>query len=168
MKILLTTFCCLLMAQNTSWACSKFLVQKSKPPRLVDGQWVSDNSNDAKTKISNDFKAIKKKDYDFIFSGIYKKDISLNKQARGYIETKAIWKGSVPEDFGMNSSNQPRADQCDMTLLKFDKEYIFFGKLGSRNNPIRLKEFRTASFDLKQLLGKPQKQWLRGRLIQRR
>ena len=117
MKSTVITLCCLLLVSNTTWACSKFLVQKSKPPRLVDGQWVSDNSNDAQTKIANDFKLIQKKDYDFIFSGIYKKDISLNKEARGYIETKAIWKGSVPEDFGMNASNQPRADQCDMKVL---------------------------------------------------
>ncbi len=165
-KLLFTA--CLMLLQNTAMACTKTHVQKSKPPRLVNGTWVSDNSNDAKTKITNDFKAIQKKDYDFIFSGTYKKDISLSREAVGYIETKAIWQGSVPEDLGLNDRNKPNASNCDMKLLKFDGEYIFFGKFGSRNNPIRIKEFRSASFELKQLLGKPQKQWLRGRLIQSR
>ncbi len=57
----------------------------------------------------------------------------------------------------------PTDNKC--SKLKFNQEYVFFAKLGSRQKPILLKEFRKASNELNRLLGKPIKQWLRGRLI---
>lgn len=141
-------------------------VEKSQPPRLVDGQWIQAAKPSSADNIKNDFEQIKKKKYDFIFSGIYTKEASFNNKILSHIKTKKIWQGNVVAIVDVDMAKLPTDKQCSQ--LKYDQEYIFFATLGNRNNPIQLKEFRTATAELKSLLGKPSKQWLRGRLIQSR
>ncbi len=141
-------------------------VRKSNPPRLVNGEWVQPENPNQSELINADFAKLKLKQYDFVFSGVYTKEASFSEKKLSYIKTKKIWQGKVTEEVDVNMSKQPTDNQCNK--LKYDQEYIFFAKLGNRSNPLILKEFRTASPELKALLGKPSKQWLRGRLIQSR
>jgi hypothetical protein len=145
-----------------AWTCTPE-PQLSTAPRLVNGEWVNANQPSAKELTKTDFDQLNKKGYTFVFSGIYTKEISFNNKPLSHIKTKNIWQGKVTDIVDIDQSKLPTDNSC--SKLKFDHEYIFFAKLGSRNNPIQLKEFRAATPELKSLLGKPAKQWLRGRLI---
>ncbi len=140
--------------------------QISKPPRLVNGEWIQAAKPSVAERAKVDFEKLSKKDYTYVFSGIYSKEASLSKQPLSYIKTKKIWQGKVIETVDIDKSKPPTDNKC--SKLKFDQEYIFFAKLGNRNTPIHLKEFRKSTPELKALLGKPTKQWLRGRLIHNR
>lgn len=151
------------MISPAAWSCTP-QVELSKPPRLVNGEWVQAPKLNNKEITQSDYKRIKSKNYDFIFSGIYTKEASFSGKTTSYIETKKIWRGKVKKTVDVEVGKLPTDNKC--SKMKFNQEYVFFGKLGSRNKPIQLKEFRKSSPELKSLLGKPPKQWLRGRLIQ--
>ena len=145
-----------------AWSCTP-QPQLTTPPRLVNGEWVKADQPSVKELTKTDFEQLSKKDYTFVFSGIYTKEASFNNKPLSHIKTKSIWQGKVTEAVDIDMDKLPTDNTC--SKLKFDNEYIFFAKLGSRNQPIHLKEFRAATAELKALLGKPAKQWLRGRLI---
>ncbi|TDR23282.1 hypothetical protein [Marinicella litoralis] len=135
----------------------------SKPPRLVNGEWIQEAKPSAKELAQVDFDQLKKMNFTYVFSGIYRKEASFNNKPMTYIQTKKIWQGKVTETVDIDLGKPPTDNKC--SPMKLDEEYIFFAKLGGRNNPIHLKSFRKATPTLKALLGKPTKQWLRGRLI---
>lgn len=138
-------------------------VKQSKPPRLVNGEWVTDQSNSADSQQAQDLANLKKKQYAFIFSGTYSKEASLPGKQLGFIQSKKIWQGKVPKSVDLNPTELPTDPECQP--LKFGQDYVFFGKLGPRQQPIKVKEFRTITPAIKAMLGQPEKQWLRGRLI---
>ena len=160
-KHLLIALTGITMSQIT-WSCTPE-PEISKPPRLVNGQWVQDAKPSSKELTQSDFKKIKNKNYTYVFSGIYTKEVSFGNKKSSYIQTKKIWRGKVTDTVDVDMGKLPTDKKC--SPLKYDQEYIFFAKLGSRSQPIHLKEFRKATPELKALLGKPTKQWLRGRLI---
>jgi len=141
-------------------------VQRSTPPRLINGEWVKDVQPSATELAKIDFAKLNKFNYTFIFSGIYSKEASLDNKPLSYIKTKKIWQGKVKSTVDIDRSKPPTDNNC--SKLKFGQEYIFFASLGGRNQPIYLQSFRKATPELKALLGKPTKQWLRGRLIHAR
>lgn len=145
-----------------AWSCTPE-PEVSKPPRLVNGEWIQEAKPSAKELAQVDFEQLKKMNFTYVFSGIYRKEASFNNKPMTYIQTKKIWQGKVTETVDIDRSKPPTDNKC--SPLKLDEEYIFFAKLGSRNNPIHLKSFRKVTPALKALLGKPTKQWLRGRLI---
>ena len=147
---------------QTTWSCTPEPV-KSKPPRLVNGEWIQEVKPSSKELTKLDFYTLKNKNYTYIFSGIYTKEMSFGSKKLSYIQTKKIWQGKVTDTVDVDMSKLPTDNKC--SPLKFDQEYVFFAKLGGRSQPIFLKEFRKATPELKTLLGKPTKQWLRGRLI---
>ncbi len=138
-------------------------VKKSKPPRLINGEWVKDDTNSASSHARADLDALMKKDHAFIFSGVYAKEVSFSDKNLSYIETKKIWQGKVPKSIDLDASELPLDNNCDKP--NYDKTYVFFAVLGPRNAPIKVKTFRPLTAELKKLLGQPEKQWLRGRLI---
>ncbi|WP_154224049.1 hypothetical protein [Marinicella rhabdoformis] len=141
-------------------------VKKSIPPRMVNGEWVQAEKPSAKALAKADFEQLKKKDYAFVFSGIYSKEASFSGKKLSFIKTKNIWNGKVKDTVDIEVGKPPTDPEC--STLKYDQEYVFFAKLGGRNKPIHVKTFRKATPELKALLGKPKKQWLRGRLIHNR
>lgn len=141
-------------------------VKKSNPPRLINGKWVQQAQPKTVAIVKNDFDELQKKNFAFVFSGIYTKETSFSEKPLSHIKTKKIWRGKVPEIVDVDMSKLPTDNLC--SKLKYDQEYIFFASLGNRKDPIQLKSFRKASLDFKKLLGKPIKQWLRGRLIMTR
>ena len=151
-----------LTISHKAWSCTP-VPQLTTAPRLVNGEWIKATQPSAKELTQADFDQLSKKDYTFVFSGIYTKEVSFNNKTLSHIKTKSIWQGKVTEAVDIDMDKLPTDNTC--SKLKFDNEYIFFAKLGSRNQPIHLKEFRAATAELKALLGKPAKQWLRGRLI---
>ncbi len=138
-------------------------VKKSNPPRLINGEWVKDDNNTASSQARIDLQALMRKKHAFIFSGVYAKEASFSEKNLSYIETKKIWRGKVPKSIDLDSSELPFDNNCDKP--SYDKTYVFFAVLGPRNAPIKIKTFRTITPELKKLLGKPEKQWLRNRLI---
>ncbi len=152
------------MSQLT-WSCTPEPTISS-PPRLVNGEWVQSATPSAKEQAQLDFENLQNKNYTYVFSGIYTKEVSFGNKKLSYIQTKKIWQGKVTATVDVDRQKPPTDSQC--TPLKYDQEYIFFAKLGGRNQPIHLKEFRKATPQLKAMLGKPTKQWLRGRLIHSR
>lgn len=145
-----------------AWSCTP-QVELSQPPRLVNGEWIQAPKPSRQQQIGADYKQLKQKNYAFIFSGIYSKEASFSGKNLSYIQSKKIWKGKVKKTVDLEIGKLPSDNKC--SKMKFGQEYIFFAKLGGRNNPLHLKEFRKATPELKSLLGKPAKQWLRGRLI---
>lgn len=141
-------------------------VKKSSAPRLVNGEWVQTEKPDANSLAQADFEQLKKKNYTFVFSGIYSKEANFSGKKLSFIKTKNIWNGKVKDAVDIDVGKPPTDPEC--STLKYGQEYIFFANLGGRNKPLHLKTFRKATPQLKALLGKPNKQWLRGRLIQNR
>ncbi len=138
-------------------------VKKSNPPRLINGEWVKDETNSASSHAQADLASLMKKKHAFIFSGVYAKEVSFSEKNLSYIETKKIWRGQVPKSIDLDSSELPFDNNCDKP--SYDQTYVFFAVLGPRNAPIKIKTFRTITPELKKRLGKPEKQWLRNRLI---
>jgi hypothetical protein len=165
MKPLILIPCITIILCQNALACSPE-VQKSNPPRLINGEWVQTEQPNATALAKSDFEKLQKKNYAFVFSGTYSKEASFSKKPLSYIKTKKIWRGNVPEIVDVEMSQLPTDNLC--SKLKYDQEYIFFASLGNRNDPIQLKSFRKATLNIKKLLGKPIKQWLRGRLIKSR
>ncbi len=155
----------LITQSSLAWACTP-QPKISNPPKLINGHWVEQKQPSQADWRQADLESLKRAGYDFVFSGTYRKEISFSDKRLSYIESKKIWHGKVPKSLDLDSSTLPEHPDCKK--LKYDQDYIFFGVLGGRSQPIRLKTFRTSSSELQAWLGQPEKQWLRGRLIQHR
>lgn len=143
-------------------ACTP-IKQTTNPPRLVNGEWIQDKAD---KDVFSPYEIINNKLYTYVFSGIYTKQISYSDLKLNFIETKKVWQGNIPKTIELSTSSLPGSYNCEK--LVFGKEYIFVGTNGNRRNPINLKYFFTATTEIKNKLGLPSKQWLRGRLIQTR
>lgn len=153
----------ILQLPEFTFACSRKIVHTS-PPKLINNTKTSNSEKNIEQQPL-DLNQLLKNDYDFIFSGTYNVNTSHEDAGDYYIDVKEVWRGKVPNHIKLNQINTPTQNICTQHILIEDKTFMFFAKLGNRKNPVQVKTFRKTTPELKALLGKPKRQWLRGRLI---
>jgi len=156
---------CLLLAHSPLHACLP-MAKPETPPKLINGQWVQAAQANSQALLKADHDMLENRAYDFVFSATLRRGSRFQDKQLSFLESKNVWQGQVPKTLDIELDDMPTPRNCDPIV--YDKEYLFFGILGSRHKPIILKTFRPLTADRKELLGTAKKRWLRGRLIQLR